>query len=43
MAKEIMDAKGSFTMFEPARSVRDSRRAKNVFLQQSPQLAKRPE
>ncbi len=39
MAKEIMDAKGSFTMFEPiVPGVIES--AKNVLLQQSPNLQK---
>ena len=39
MAKEIMDAKGSFTMFEPlVPGVIET--AKNVFLQQSPNLQK---
>lgn len=39
MAKEIMEVKGSFTMFEPiVPGVIES--AKNVFLQQSPNLQK---
>jgi hypothetical protein len=39
MAKEIMDAKGSFAMFEPlVPGVIET--AKNVFLQQSPNLQK---
>ena len=39
MTKEIMDAKGSFTMFEPlVPGVIET--AKNVFLQQSPNLQK---